>query len=144
MLEIERDISLIRNSLERGWNTDTAHAKYNSATGSPAGQCLVSALYAFAQLKHYAPVIVRGKITGIDNSHYWLEVGDKIIDFTADQFDGYSGVLFSSYELSSEYVPRRRFNSSLSFGGNGISRRLATLCSRIENDTVVTSRLSEL
>mgnify|MGYP003495918782 FL=1 len=79
-------LKAIRQKMEKGWSKETGYELYNSEPNSPIGQCFVSSLFAFIELKQFHPAIVSGVVEGFDEDHFWLEINNKILDFTADQF----------------------------------------------------------
>ena len=117
---LQQELRKIRQALELCWAKETSHASYEGRQGSPVGQCFVSTLVMFDLLKQYKPLIVSGTIADTSNrhlSHYWLEINEKIVDLTADQFFNLQlpPIVFAPYNKMPQYEPCKRRTSIKSY-----------------------------
>lgn len=136
----------IRHRLELGWDTDTAYELYDGREGSPCGQCFVSSLVAYCNLVNFDPVIVHGMIKDIDDDHYWLEIDDKILDFTGDQFEELElpKVVFGTYDDYPSYIPDRKVSDIRVFRNETGYKRFQLLLQKICDSDVCLNRSSEM
>lgn len=98
-----KDLSRIREALERIWSKDTAH-KPSLKTGiqtKSRGQCYVTALL----LKDLMGAdVVRAKVNG--ETHYWNRFSGYEFDLTSDQYggDGYRPVIYDGRKITKRNV----------------------------------------
>jgi hypothetical protein len=139
-------LQAIRHKLEMGWCKETAYELYNGAPRSPVGQCFVSSLFVYTELRCFNPVIVRGSVEEIDEDHFWLEIDGKILDFTADQFGvrEFPQIVFDSYENYPRYKPDQRVTDITCYHGESGFERYTMLTHLIHEKLQLDRNIIEL
>lgn len=84
----------MKKRIEKAWCKETAHPSYqkNWTPDNPScGQCCVTALLIQEKI---GGEIYSCKVRGYNNTHYINIINDRIIDLTAGQFGGISGITY--------------------------------------------------
>lgn len=85
-----------RKTVEPAWSQATGHPLFPSTAGSAVGQCGVTSVWLQERLleDHGIESVFCGGSVYVNHRvvevhHCWLEVGEMVIDLTADQIEGF-------------------------------------------------------